>query len=70
MEERYQVIYFGFNNPMIHKRGVENVILFQSQSLKTDIIKYYIFFGNEDQEFIWENIRCISIKHNLFRFFK
>ena len=45
MEERYQVIYFGFNNPMIHKRGVENVILFQSQSLKTDIIKYYIFFG-------------------------
>ena len=70
MEERYQVIYFGFNNPMIHKRGVENVILFQSQSLKTDIIKYYIFFGNEDQEFSGENIRCISIKHNLFRYIK
>ena len=70
MTEQYQVIYFGFNNPLVHKRGVENVILFQSQSLEKDIEKYYVFFGNKDEEFIWENIKCISIKHDLFRFFK
>ena len=57
MTEQYQVIYFGFNNPLVHKRGVENVILFQSQSLEKDIEKYYVFFGNKDEEFIWENIK-------------
>jgi len=36
------VIYFGFNNPLKFKRGVENVILFQSQSLGENIEKYYI----------------------------
>ncbi len=64
------IIYFGFNNPLKHKRGVENVILFQSDSLEDNFDKYYIFFDNEDNEFIWENINCISIKHNFLRFYK
>ena len=64
------VIYLGFNNPIIYKRGVENVILSQSEALSQDIKKYYIFFGEKDEDFFWNDIKCISIKHNLFRFFK
>ena len=30
------IIYLGFNNPLKYKRGVENVILFQSEALKWD----------------------------------
>lgn len=64
------LVYMGFNNPLTYKRGVENVILFQSQSLEDNIDKYYIFFGERDEEFLWENMKCISIKHNMFRFLK
>ena len=64
------IIYFGFNNPLKYKRGAENVILFQSQSLNDSILKFYIFFGKEDEEFKWGDINCISIKHNVFRFMK
>ena len=64
------IIYFGFNNPLKHKRGVENVILFQSHSLDDNLNNYYIFFDEEDSEFIWENMNCISIKHNFLRFYK
>ena len=54
-----RIIYFGFNNPLKHKRGVENVILFQSDSLEDNLDKNYIFFDNEDNEFIWEYINWI-----------
>ena len=64
------VIYFGFNNPLIYKRGVENVILSQSMALPENVKKYYLFFGEKDEEFFWNDIKCISIKHDLFRFFK
>ena len=64
------VIYFGFNNPIIYKRGVENVILSQSVALPQDTKKYYVFFGKKDENFFWNDIKCVSIKHNLFRFFK
>ena len=64
------VIYFGFNNPIVYKRGVENVILSQSAAVPQDIKKYYIFFGEKEEDFFWNDIKCISIKHNLFRFFK
>ena len=62
------VIYFGFNNPLKFKRGVENVILFQAQSLGENIEKYYIFFDDENVEFNWNGINCIGIKKNKFRF--
>ena len=64
------IIYFGFNNPLIYKRGVENIILSQSMALPEDIQKYYLFFGEKDEEFFWNDIKCVAIKHNLFRFFK
>ena len=64
------VIYFGFNDPIVYKRGVENVILSQSAAVPQDIKKYYIFFGEKEEDFFWNDIKCISIKHNLFRFFK
>ena len=70
MEENKIVIYFGFNNPLIYKRGVENVILSQSMALPRDIQKYYLFFGEKDEEFFWNDIKCMSIRHDLFRFFK
>lgn len=37
------IIYLGFNNPLKYKRGVENVILFQSEALKVDVIKFIFF---------------------------
>lgn len=64
------IVYFGFNNPLKYKRGAENVILFQSQALNNSISKFYIFFGEKDEEFKWGDIECISIKHNIFRFVK
>ena len=33
------VIYFGFNDPIVYKRGVENVILSQSAAVPQDIKK-------------------------------
>lgn len=69
MKMRKCVIYFGFNNPLKFKRGVENVILFQSQSLGENIEKYYIFFDDENVEFSWNEINCIGVKKNKFRFF-
>ena len=68
MKMRKCVIYFGFNNPLKFKRGVENVILFQAQSLEENIEKYYIFFDDENVEFNWNGINCIGIKKNKFRF--
>ena len=62
------MIYFGFNNPLKFKRGVENVILFQAQSLGKNIEKYYIFFDDENVEFNWNGINCIGIRKNKFRF--
>lgn len=64
------LIYFGYNNPIVYKRGVENVILSQSEALPQNVKKYYVFFGEKDEEFFWNDIKCISIKYNLFRFFK
>jgi hypothetical protein len=69
MKKEKCIIYFGFNNPLKFKRGVENVILFQTQSLEKNIEKYYVFFDDENVEFTWNGISCIGIKKNKFRFF-
>ena len=69
MKKEKCVIYFGFNNPLKFKRGVENEILFQAQSLKENVEKYYIFFDDENIKFDWHGINCIGIKKNKFRFF-
>lgn len=64
-----RIIYFGNNNPFKHKRGIENVIEFQSKSI-LEAKKYYIFFDDEIniKIFRWNNILCIGIPHNKYRF--
>lgn len=64
-----KIIYFGNNNPFKHKRGIENVIEFQAESVP-QLRKYYIFFDNEIKTkiFRWNKIICIGIPHNKYRF--
>jgi glycosyltransferase involved in cell wall biosynthesis len=62
------IAFLGFNDPRIYKRGVENVIKFQS-SVKVFKYKYYIFFGLNNEIFRWDDIICISIKTTLFKYF-
>ena len=59
------ILYLGNNNFKKHKRGVENVILFQS---KTNIkgFSYYIFWDNITSVTHYDNILCIGIKKNIF----
>lgn len=66
-----KILYFGNNNPFKHKRGVENVIEFQSEALE-NIKKYYIYVDNEStlKIFRWKKIICIGIPHNKYRFLK
>ena len=45
------VIYFGFNNPLIYKRGVENVILSQSMALPENVKKYIYFLVKKMRNF-------------------
>jgi glycosyltransferase involved in cell wall biosynthesis len=61
------IIYLGFNSFKKHKRGVENVILFQSRSL-SNTKKYYIYFDVIRSVYRWEDIVCIGVKYNVFRF--
>lgn len=61
------ILYFGFNSFIEHKRGVENVIAFQSEAC-SDITKYYVYFGKKNEITRWKNLICISIKMNLLRF--
>jgi glycosyltransferase involved in cell wall biosynthesis len=59
------ILYLGNNNFKKHKRGVENVILFQSKSNIAGNC-YYIFWDNITSVSHYENILCISIKKNIF----
>ncbi len=54
-------IYIGFNDPKLHKRGVENIILLQSKALPGRRV-FYIFFGPKTTVSKWGNIAVISIK--------
>lgn len=57
-----KIIYLGYNSFDEHKRGVENVIDFQSQSLGFEN-KYYLHWGNNKTVKKNNNFICISIKH-------
>lgn len=60
-------VYLGFNNMLKHKRGVENVIDFQSKaSLST--INYYIHWDTKTAVYHYNHFLCIGIKNNVFRF--
>jgi glycosyltransferase involved in cell wall biosynthesis len=72
----YIYIFIGFNNPKIHKRGVENIILLQSKALHGKKI-FYVFFGPATKITKWGNIIVISIRkfdflrlNLIFRFLK
>lgn len=55
-----KIIYLGYNSFYLHKRGVENVILFQANANDWD--KIYIHFGDNTNVYRYENFICISIK--------
>lgn len=65
--DKISIVYLGFNNILKHKRGVENVILFQTRYIE-NASKYYIFFDTEEDYFMYLDIKCIGIKHDKKRF--
>ena len=63
-----KVLYLGFNNMLKHKRGVENVIDFQSKASVSDI-NYYIHWDDKTSVYRHNGFLCIGIKNNFFKFF-
>lgn len=59
----------GFNNMLKHKRGVENVIDFQSKAA-FGRINYYLHWDLSTSVYRYENFICISIKKDKLRFFE
>lgn len=59
--KKINTIYFGFNDPRIHARGVEYVI--QSQSVASDKA-YYIFLGARSEVFRWGKLVCIQVRRD------
>jgi glycosyltransferase involved in cell wall biosynthesis len=57
-------VYFGFNGFNIHKRGVENVIHFQSYS-SPNKYNYYIYWDLSTTVKRNNNFICIGIKKNI-----
>jgi glycosyltransferase involved in cell wall biosynthesis len=60
-----KITFLGINNLYIHKRGVENVIHFQSKAAPL-IINYYINWDTITKVYKYENLICIGIKKDLF----
>lgn len=65
--DRHGLVFLGYNNLFTHKRGVENVIHFQSQASPFDL-NYYLHWDNATHVYRFENLVCIGIKKNLFWF--
>lgn len=59
------LIFLGFNNMRTHKRGVENVIHFQSLA-NTFTIKYYLHWDSQTKLSRYGNLICIGVKKDLF----
>lgn len=58
-----KITYLGINNLFKHKRGVENVIDFQSQA-NSDCNNYYIHWDDKTYVYRYEELICIAIKKN------
>lgn len=56
------VVYLGFNDPRLHARGVEYVILAQSKAVRRG---YYVFLGPRNEIFRWRGLVCISVRKNI-----
>jgi len=59
------ILYFGFNGFFQHKRGIENVIDFQSKACDFESIHYF-HWGSKTSVYKNNKFTCISIKHNLY----
>lgn len=62
-----KITYLGFNNFKSHKRGVENVIHFQSLSSPYKL-NYYIHWDTRNNVSRCENLICIGVKKDYFWF--
>lgn len=57
------IVYFGFNNLLYDRRGVENVIIFQADFCGF-YNKYYIHWSNRNEIYRYKDIVCIGLKKN------
>jgi len=55
------IVYFGYNDLRQHKRGVENVIDFQSKAIDFERV-YYIHWGTDTILYRSKQFICVSIK--------
>jgi glycosyltransferase involved in cell wall biosynthesis len=55
------IVYFGYNDLRQHKRGVENVIDFQSKAIDFERV-YYIHWGTDTLLYRSKQFICVSIK--------
>jgi glycosyltransferase involved in cell wall biosynthesis len=62
-----KIVYFGYNNMLTHKRGVENVIHFQSQG-SPFTVSYYLHWDTQTRVSRYEHLICIGVKKNIFWF--
>lgn len=61
------ILFLGYNNMFTHKRGVENVIHFQSK-VNAFTKKYYLHWDTKTHIYKYEKLICIGIKSNLLWF--
>jgi glycosyltransferase involved in cell wall biosynthesis len=64
-----KIVYLGYNHMLKHKRGVENVIDFQSRA-SLSICNYYIHWDDETKAYRYQNLICIGIEKNIFWFLR
>lgn len=57
-----KILFLGYNSFKQHKRGVENVIDFQSKACEFERI-YYLHWGSKTTAYRNNKFACISIKH-------
>jgi glycosyltransferase involved in cell wall biosynthesis len=60
-----RITYLGFNSFIYYKRGVENVIDFQSKA-SSSVINYYVHWDSKITIAHYENFICIGIKKSAF----
>lgn len=67
MIDNRKIVYLGYNSMFGHKRGVENVIHFQSQASPSNL-NYYLHWDVRTKVKRFENLICIGVKKDFFWF--
>jgi glycosyltransferase involved in cell wall biosynthesis len=67
MKDFRKIVYLGFNSMYTHKRGVENVIHFQSLASPFKI-NYYLHWDKQTRVRRYQNLICVGVKKNVFWF--